>query len=162
MFNNNDNCFDADMGYFDFVRVGLYEHKSNGRDGDESRGQDKYYLESQVSYGDVFNIGARLKVFGYYHLARENKDLPKYQGYYEAELFAQIRSKTVEFLDKERIYIKGGSSLSKGWIEYGARVRLVSSRVQPYLYVQGFYGYDENMIDYDKKVNAIRIGLEFE
>ena len=34
------------MGYFDFVRLGLYEHKSNGRDGDESRGQDKYYLES--------------------------------------------------------------------------------------------------------------------
>lgn len=162
MFNNNDNCFDADLGNIDFIRLGLYEHKSNGKDGDDSRGQDKYYIESQISYGDVYNIGARLKVFGYYHLAKENKDLPHYQGYYEAEFFAQIKSKTVKYLDKEKVYVKFGSSLSRGWVEYGARVRLVTSKIQPYLYVQGYYGYNESMIDYNKKENAIRIGLEFE
>jgi len=162
LFKNNDNCFDANMGFIDFVRIGLYEHKSNGRDGKDSRGQDKYYIESQVSYGDVYNFGARLKLFGYYHIAEENKDLAHYQGYYETEFFMQLRSKSVKYLDKEKVYVKFGSSLSKGWIEYGARIRLVTSRIQPYLYIQGYYGYNENMIDYNKKENAIRIGLGFE
>jgi hypothetical protein len=69
-----------------------------------------------------------------------------------------------ENFDKEKIYIRGGGNheTKKGWIEGGAKIRLVTTLFQPFLYVQVFHGYGEAMINYDKTDTAVRVGLIFE
>lgn len=152
------------LGLIDYIQLSPIFHRSNGRDGLESRGMNTYYGEIQLSVGDVICTGVVLKAFGYYNISRRNPDLPDYLGYCEGEAFIQLKSATVPLLQKERLYIRGGGNYKtdKGWLEGGFRVRIITSVFQPYLYVQVFHGYGESMIDYNKKDTAVRVGIMIE
>ena len=164
IFESKKNFMNLDTGYLDYFQVAPIYHKSNGRDGEGSRSINCYYARAQFSVGEVYNFGIVAKIFGYYSKAIENKDIEKYQGYVEGEAFFQLKSRAVEYFDKEKIYIKGGGSISdrKGWIEGGIRVRIVTTVFQPFFFVQAYHGYAEKLIDYNKKDTAIRAGITFE
>ena len=117
-----------------------------------------------MSVGEVYNFGLVAKIFNYYNKSSKNRDIEKYQGYAEGELFFQLKSRTVEYFDKEKIYVKGGGSIEdrKGWIEGGIRVRCITTVFQPFLFVQVYHGYAEKLVDYNKKDTAIRAGITFE
>jgi phospholipase A1 len=148
----------------DFIRLIPYSHQSNGRDGQESRSMDRYFIEAQYSIGDKFNLGIREKAGAYYAISNKNKDIDHYIGYFETELFFQIRSK-YGFLEHERLYAKGewvhNRLNTKYWFECGLTIRLFTARIQPDLYVQFYNGYAEFMEDYNKKTNALRAGFIF-
>lgn len=150
--------------YSDFIRLIPYSHQSNGRDGQESRSMDRYFIEAQYSIGEKYNLGIREKVGAYYSVSSKNEDIHRYIGYFETELFFQIRSK-IGFLEHERIYIKGewlhNRLNTRYWMECGLSIRLFTARIQPDLYVQWYNGWAEFMQNYKQKTNAIRGGFVF-
>lgn len=164
-FNHNPEAFYQSGKYcvLDYIKITPYEHKSNGRDGINSRGIDRGYGQLQVSYGNQYNIGINGKAWYYYKKSGKNKDIADYSGYYEAELFLRILSTTVEGLEKEKLYVKGGcgKDYKKGWVEYGLITRIFTSKIQPRIFIQGFYGYGETLLDYNVKENAVRAGVVF-
>lgn len=164
-FNHNPEVFyqSPSFSYVDYIRLSPYEHKSNGMDGAESRSIDRAYGQIQLSYGDDYKIGTNLKGWKYYKKSSKNKDITDYSGYFEAEVFFKILSTDTADLEKEKLYVKGGcgSDYKKGWIEAGIITRILTSRIQPRLFLQGFYGYGESLIDYNVKDKQIRVGVIF-
>jgi len=162
-FDSGDNMFkNYVIPFVDYIQVSPVSHKSNGRNELNSRSINIYYGQIQMSKGDILNVGANIKVFGYYNKAKENKDINDYNKNYEADLFLKLRSKTVMYLDKEELHLKfGGNPVNKGWFAVEARVRLLSTYVQPKLFIQYREGYDEFMINYNEKEKSIRAGFIF-
>ena len=162
-FTSGDNIFDnVKIPFIDYIQVSPIFHKSNGRDGEDSRGYNKYYGQIQLSAGEVYNIGTNLKVFGYSNQSGKNEDIEDYEGYYEADIFFKIKSKTVQYFDKEELHFKfGGNPLDKGWYRIEGQVRIFNSHIQPKLFVQYFKGYGEFLIDYNIKEESLRFGLTF-
>jgi len=152
-----------------FIQLGFYEHKSNGKDGPASRGYDSSYLQAQFSYGDNLNGGIDFKGFYIWSKADENKDITDYLGYYEAKIFLRfIKSGFLSKTDREELYIRGGTGggnygfdFKKGWVEAGLKFRVLFRSVQPHLFIQGFYGYGESLIEYNYKDHAVRAGIIF-
>lgn len=155
------NCPLNNIGFIDYIQLSPYEHESNGKDGLKNRSVDRFYGRLQMSAGRRYNLGFNIKGFGYYRVSKDNEDISDYTGYYEAELFFQIKNKGL-YLDNEKIYVRGGSSLEKGWVEGGLKFRIVSTYIQPFFYIQIFHGYGEYMLDYNKKDTALRVGLIME
>jgi phospholipase A1/A2 len=147
--------------YIDYIQVSPIEHLSNGRDGEASRGMNMFYAKTQLSYGDIYNIGFSLKGFGYFNVSKNNKDINNYKGFYEADLFFKIKSDNVKQLDKDELHFKFGSSLDKGWFCIEGQFRLITSIIQPKFFIQYYYGYNQWLIDYNKKEQSVRIGLTF-
>ena len=151
----------------DFLRVGVYEHKSNGQDGLTSRAWDRSYVQYRYSTGDFFNMGVDIKAFYIWQTGVENPDIDDYLGYYEAEIFFRfLKSGPGRLTDKEELYIRGGTGranfgfdFSKGWVEAGLKFRMVLTSIMPHFYIQFFYGYGETMIGYNEKDWSIRGGL---
>lgn len=161
-FNHNPETFwqYTDLAVVDFIRVGFYEHKSNGQAGIYSRGFDRGYGEIQLSGGDEYNIGLRGKAWHYYKTSAKNKDIDEYLGNFEAEVFIRLMSTTTDGLEKARIYVKGGGRYDyKGWVEAGLVTRIITSYIQPKLFIQGYYGYAQDLVDYNKKEYQVRGGL---
>jgi len=168
-FESGKNIFkDYIIPYVDYIQVSPICHNSTGVEGDNHRSINIYYAQVQASIGDVYNFGLNLKGFGYYTIADKNKDIRDYKGYYEAKLFFKLKSKTVEYLDKEELAFSfGGYDKSdydhtrKGWFCVEARFRIITTYVQPKLFCQFYRGYDEFMVQYNKKTNSVRVGLVF-
>ena len=150
-------------GYVDYLQVGLVEHKSNGRNGEDSRSMNRSYLQGQFSYGTKYNIGLNLKVWKLYAVASDNEDIDNYIGIYRGEIFFKLLSKTVDELEKERIYVAWGhgNNFKYGWMEAGLQTRIFTTKVQPRFFVQCWYGYNEFLIRYNKKDFKIRGGVLF-
>lgn len=176
MFESKNNIFDLDMKLLDYIQISPISHMSNGRDGSDSRGINTYYGQAQISYGDKYNFGLNLKVFNYYNKSGKNEDIEDYKGHYEADLFFKLRSKSVSFLDKEEFHIKfggydkldydaykesGNRDDIKGYVIIEAQFRIITSYIQPKLFIQYFSGWGEYMIDYNKRDTAVRAGLVF-
>lgn len=163
LFENKNNIFnDADFGFVDYIQLSPISHLSNGRDGVDSRSTNMYYGEIQLSYGTKYNIGTNIKVNGYYDIAEENEDYNDYKKYYEAIVFFKVRSKNVQYLDKETLQVRfSGTPWGKGFYEVTGSFRVVTSVFQPRFYIQYFDGYNEFMIDYNKKSRVVRAGLAF-
>jgi phospholipase A1 len=145
---------------FDFIRLIPYEHKSNGKSGIDNRSTDRYFIESQISYGDFINIGIREKAGGFYSVANKNHDIKRYIGFFETEVFAQIKSRH-GYLGHERISLKGEFTHKFYWYEAEFSFRIFTTKFRPHIYVQYFRGYGEFLIDYNKKSEALRAGLIF-
>ncbi len=173
-FESGDNIVnDVKIPLVDYVQISPIFHKSNGQQGDDSRSINTYYGQIQVSYGEQFNIGTNVKIFGYYNKSSKNKDIEKYIGYYEADIFFKIRSKDVLFFDKEELHFKfGGFGTSDyntykedkkvyGWYCVEAQFRFITSRIQPKFFVQYYNGYSEWLINYNEKEESFRIGMVF-
>lgn len=144
--------------YLDYIKIAPYEHTSNGRDGEDSRSIDRTYIELQSSVSGKICFGANLKGFCYYSTEKNNEDYNKYSNYYTAKFFISIGD-TLDENSKDEIYIKVGG-LEKGFIESG----IISRKLwfmNPRFYLQFYHGYLENMIDYNEKNTAIRIGVIF-
>jgi outer membrane phospholipase A len=177
-FTSGNNLFgNVTTGVLDYIRIGFYEHKSNGRDGEESRGWDRCYIKTQLSVGQTVNVGISLKVWYLYNTASRNSDIYEYMGAGEGELFIKLRNER-GFLDHEKLYVRGGVggtyfgrevrenenhwgwNSDKYWIESGLEVRIFSARVQPHLYIQYYYGQNQFLLTYNELTeHAVRVGV---
>jgi outer membrane phospholipase A len=160
-FESNNNIFNNfTIPFVDYIQISPIYHCSTGVEGPDQRSINTYYGQIQLSHGEVHNIGLNVKVFNYYTISNRNYDINLYKRNYEASAFFKIRSKTVEYLDKEEIRISwGGNPFGNGYYILEAQVRIISTYVQPKFFVQWFSGYGEFMVNYKKRDNAVRLGL---
>lgn len=165
MADESGNIFNSDLSIIDYIKISPYEHKSNGRDGDNSRGIDRCYVEARASAGTLYNAGITAKGWYYYHKASENRDIDNYTGHWEAELFLKVTDGGTlgKDLPLYKFYVKGGvgDSFEHGWVEAGGMFSIGTAHIQPRLMVSVFHGYCESLIDYNKKTTGIRAGLVF-
>lgn len=148
--------------FVDYIQVSPIFHKSNGRDEENSRSMNIYYGQLQISAGDVLNVGANVKAYKYYNVSKRNLDINDYNKNYEATIFLKIRSKTVLYFDKEELRVTfAGDPRDKGYYQIEGAFRILTSYIQPRLFFQYRKGYDEWMVDYNKKTESYRLGLVF-
>lgn len=163
-----------------YIQLGLLEHKSNGKDGLESRGWNRSYIQGnyEFNFNRKVNIGLNLKLFWLYAVSGgcsenekfERKDISEYIGFSETKVYYYYKnSSDIEIF---RLYIKGGLGASetfkyrkhrrfgfikKGWLEAGAMIRIPKSHL--FLYGQCYYGYSEWLQWYETKSACIRVGV---
>jgi len=165
-FQSGDNIFgDLKIPFIDYFQIGFWEHKSNGRDGEDSRGYDRSYLQLQMSFGKKLNSGFNFKYFLIHDINEilpenvptekngKNDDIQDYISSYETKLFFRIKGKEGK-VNKEEIYFSfgpgGGAhafNFKKGWLEAGFKSRAILTRVRGYLQV--WRGYAESLRYYD-------------
>jgi outer membrane phospholipase A len=58
-------------------------------------------------------------------------------------------------------HLSGKSLFNKCRIEAGLEFRLKFLSLQPYFFIQDFYGYGESLIDYNLKDRVVRAGIIF-
>ncbi len=143
--------------YLDYIQFSPIEHKSNGKDGDDSRSLNRTYIQIQYSNKimNSTNLGLNLKLMYFYNSEKTsgcfdtNKNFNKYTNNYEAKLFFNIYD--------YKLYIKS-SGFRYGWREIGFLSKKISS-TNIRFYAQYRTGYFDNMLSYYKKNNAVRLGV---
>lgn len=159
---SKNNIFgNASFGILDFIQISPYYHCSTGVEGDDHRGINLYYGQIQISSKGRVSTGNNIKGFGYHSKSRKNKDIEKYKGYYENDLFLKLNSATVDGMSLMEFHFKHGGTLEKAWLCIEAQTILFSSSIQPRLFAQYYYGYGENIVYYNKKEHSFYGGLLF-
>lgn len=153
-----------------YVHAG-YEHESNGRDGEASRGWDR--ISSTTRFGLYWPSGWHLlfqpRIWLPFVGDREpggggNPDLLDYYGY---------GSLTVELGQDEargagaptwRNFVLGatgraGRNFDRGYSEIWARYRIPSDVVSWSVFAQFVTGYGETLLRYNQNVTAVRVGI---
>ncbi len=138
-------------------------HKSNGEDGDESRGTNYMYAQMDYNYGKRYNLG--MKITGWHYVTKSNKndDIKDYTGNAEYEYYFR-------FFDKKnnnnlaslsyKFLLGDNKNLSKGRQDLSFMLRLISKRINPYLYCKYETGYGVNgFADYNKKDTTFKLGI---
>lgn len=131
-------------------------HQSNGRSGELSRSWNTVFTDL-VFYKDDFVLSLRPWV----RIAEEldnddNPDITDYLGHGEMRLAYTYDDHTFSFMSRNNLE----SGFSKGAVQLGWSFPLFG---YPYIkgYIQYFSGYGESLIDYDRYVNRIGVGLLF-
>lgn len=134
-------------------------HESNGRAGMQSRSLNSAYLAPMAAIelpnGYRLALGPRLSF-----LIGDNSDNPDIMRYRGASsLFMEVgREDGLRLSTSTRFNISNGKGALSADISYPLN-RLWSGGPDLYFYGQSFAGYGENLLDYDRKVTRLRIGL---
>jgi outer membrane phospholipase A len=164
----------------DHIQLGFLEHRSNGKNGDDSRGWNRSYLQFNLSTNTLHQIGINMKFFYLYNVSGKNSynkekdrpDISEFDSWMNATLYYRIRND----IDLEifRVYATGGFGGSKkftyhghrrfgfngkGWIQAGANIKIPWTQL--YLYGYVWYGYGEFLHWYYKKTFCVRGGFGF-
>lgn len=139
-------------GQLRMLGVGVI-HQSNGRSRPFSRSWNRVYAMAGMEWGKltvVPRVWLRLDPKGG---EDDNPDIMKYMGYGDLRLNYNIDSKhSVNGL------LRYNPIRNRGAIQVGYTFPL---RGKLKVYVQGFHGYGENLIDYNHKQTSIGVGLMF-
>lgn len=108
---------------------------------------------SQLSpaQGDHDLLALRLRVWAPVDVAGENRDIERYYGYGEAGVVLHIERVVIGVSGRIGSRFDHGSAL----VDLAYRPEMASV----HLYLQGFTGYGESLIDYDRNDSNIRFGL---
>jgi phospholipase A1/A2 len=136
---------------------GGFLHESNGRDGTASRGYSILYAQPDVSFplgGWTFSIGPR--IFKYIIGRDRNADIAQYRGH-QALALSIGQENGLKLSTFSRLNFGTG----KGSVDADLSYPLTHlwKRLPLYLVVQGFKGYGEDLLDYDRRQTRLRIGV---
>jgi len=145
-----------DNGVWAGARGGVL-HESNGKGGWASRAYQYVYLQPQLDFpigSYTVSIGPR---FFHYVLGRDNnQDIARYRGH-QALALSTGRDDGLKLSTYGRYNFSTGKGSMDGTLSYPLR-RLIG-RTPLYLVVQGFTGYGEDLLDYNRKQTRVRAGL---
>jgi phospholipase A1 len=161
--NHNPAIFwEKENIWFDYLRVAPYSHSSNGKDKEDSRSIESGFIQFKKSIDicKILNVGIDEKYTHFYKLSNKNHDYRRYKGNFRTELFMQLKYKG-DYSDQEKIYIVGEWTHKSYFIEYGIMLRILVHNIQPKLYLQGYYGTGEFLLNYKEKTKAVRAGFIF-
>ncbi|WBO23523.1 phospholipase A [Sphingomonas abietis] len=136
---------------------GGYLHESNGRDGSSSRTSNILYVQPQLDLplGHwIVSVGPR--VFTYILPKTDNPDIARYRGH-QALAFSIGEQNGLKLSTWSRLNFGTG----KGSVDADLSYPLTRfwHELPLYLIVQGFTGYGEDMLDYDRKQTRLRVGI---
>jgi phospholipase A1 len=129
-----------------------YLHQSNGHGGTYGRSWDRIYAEALVQIGQLF---VRPRVWAVIAKIAQSSDITDYLGYgdltfsfpYRKHLFRLMVRSNFDF----QAELRGAAELQWSYpLTHGT-----------FIFVRGFTGYGESLIDYDKKVQRIGVGVAF-
>ena len=133
-------------------------HESNGRDGAASRTLNTLYIqpEATLPIGRYsFTLGPR--IWTYVGRLTGNEDIRRYRGH--TGLYAAIgEDDGLRLSLTSRLNIGGGKGAVDGVLSYPL-TKMWAHGPQLYLIAQGFAGYGESLLDYNRKQTRLRIGF---
>jgi len=160
--------------FIDSARAGL-EHESNGRDGVDSRGWNRFY--GFINAGAYFgtDVYATLGLKGWlppFAVDQYNHDIVDYLGYGEGTAVLGYDPGQPTWWGGGDVGVKYFHGKSGGWGRQGTELfaqwrpayddRVSFWRFTPYIYAQFFHGYAEYLLNYNQKDTAFRIGFYVE
>ncbi len=139
-----------------YVRV-AFQHESNGKDGDNSRGLNIIYFEPRfdTTLAGGWDISVRPRVWTYVFDPNQKDDFRKYRG--NAGLAIGL-----EKTDGPGLVVSGvaNPATGKGNLNLDLSYRLSSAfNLRPYINAQLFTGYGESLLTYNMRETRLRIGL---
>ncbi len=142
------------LGFKNSANIFGFVHQSNGRGGDISRSWNRLFANFLFERGN-FALSFR----PYYRIEEDagnddNPDITDYLGHYELRVGYKYKEHVFSAMSRNNLE----SGFDKGAVEVSWSFPLWD---YPFLkgYVQYFYGYGESLIDYDKRVNRIGLGI---
>ncbi|QDK44882.1 hypothetical protein DOM22_06755 [Bdellovibrio sp. ZAP7] len=146
--------------------LGLFEHNSNGKAGDQSRSYNQSYLRANWAFESkswVVQFSAKVKAI--YGVDETNRDIYDYVGPVEGEVkFIQLFDSIFDQLEAVININPGGkwsTEFDKGGYQLSLNFHVGGLKVVPAFYVQYYHGYAETLVNYDQSVDEFRAGLMF-
>jgi phospholipase A1 len=133
--------------YFKALRLS-FEHKSNGRGGEEER---SWNYAVGTFYFQTWFFFTELQLWHNVGNLKYNKDLMDYMGYGEIEFIVPYKKSLFKLMSRNSFSSKRATELSYSYP--------LSRSKDIFLYLKGFSGYGESLIDYNHKLNKIGIGF---
>ncbi len=136
---------------------GGFLHESNGRDGDDSRGYNIVYVQPQLDFPiGSFTASVGPRVFKYVIGRDNNPDIARYRGH-QALAFSIGQDDGLKLSTFSRLNFGTG----KGSVDADLSYPLTRfwRDLPVYVVVQGFTGYGEDLLDYDRKQTRLRVGI---
>lgn len=137
---------------------GGFRHESNGRSGAGSRSLNTLYVQpvASVALGSYrLSVGPRLWLYA--GRLSDNPDIKRYRG--NTGLFAEIgEDDGLRITTNTRLNFGSGKGAIDADISYPID-RLIGGNLNFYLFGQAFTGYGENLLDYNRRMTRLRVGL---
>ncbi len=134
-----------------------FEHKSNGKEDEDSRSLNDLYVQPEVNYR--FDGGSTLSFqprFKYYVWTDYDMGYRDYMGYVDWKL----RWAQNDGLILSGLYRQGASGRNATQLEAAWPLKRTFLHMNGHLYVQYFRGYGETLLGYDQKSGPqVRIGI---
>jgi len=142
-------------------RVGMntgVEHRSNGKDGDDSRSVNDAYIEPALFYrfdsGSTLSFAPRVK--SYFGVASENRDYSDYAGHVDWKLRWEQDGGAVV----SAMYRQGDAKRRTTQLDFNWPLKRTFLNMNGYLHLQYFNGYGETLLGYNQRNESqFRIGL---
>ncbi|OZI45536.1 phospholipase [Bordetella genomosp. 4] len=154
----NDNMWNSSNQNW---RLGLntgVEHMSNGKDGEDSRSLNDFYIQPAINYrfdsGSTLTFAPRIKA--YFAVEDENSDYTDYAGYVDWNLrWAQDNGAVISAM-----YRQGASRHRTTQLDFAWPLKRTWLDMNGYLHFQYFNGYGETLLGYNQRNESqFRIGL---
>jgi len=135
-------------------------HESNGRNNENSRSWNRLYLESYLQYTNLFVIPRVWYRIPEKSEDDDNPDIYNYYGYGDLTLLYPYGKHTFEVMLRDNFKFNRDN---KGVVEVNWTFPLpeLFSTPNSYGFLQAFTGYGESLIDYDREINKIGLGIAF-
>lgn len=140
--------------------VGL-SHESNGRAGDDSRSYNTAFIRPVVRWdlNDDWWFRVSPRVFTYVGTLDENPEIKRYRGYGYLDLALGLRDGVLLTL-RSRI----GDQADRGSVQADLSYptdRITGGWTHGFVYAQYFWGWSENLLAYDQRVEDPRLLIGF-
>jgi phospholipase A1/A2 len=154
--------YDLGRVFDGLVRLGVETgagHESNGKDGDESRSLNMFYVRPTLTFGDPEGFNVYLAPLIHNYVAKdENPDIEDYRGYVDW-MFGAGSKGGLNFwalLRKGERSHFGSAELNLSY----PLSKLSGGDLTGWLMLQYFGGYGESLLDYNRKLDSqLRLGI---
>ncbi|EQB16728.1 MULTISPECIES: phospholipase A [Sphingobium] len=140
---------------------GGIRHESNGRDGDASRSINSIYVApmAAIPLGGGYRLSIAPRLSFYVGDKSGNPDIRRYRG--NTGLFMEVgEDEGLRLSTSTRFNFGSGKGAVNADLSYPLP-RLLGGGPDLYLFAQGFAGYGENLLDYDRRMTRLRVGIAF-
>lgn len=130
----------------------MLEHESNGKDSINSRSWNKVSFFGSVILNKNWELQA--KIWIPIIDSDNNRDILKYNGIFQIGLNYRT--------DNQRLQCGAIFTQRKAWFGFNTQIEVsykFNERENQYLFVQFYNGYGENLLEYNKYKNMIRVGF---
>lgn len=153
-------------GPLQHIDLGLWEHNSNGKGGEDSRSYNNTYLRANLTYDTPAWLWQFVMKIQYlYNKDDTNRDIGDYVSPLEFQLkFLQRFDSWFDHLEIIFNFNPGGkygTEWNKGGYQLSFDFHLGGLKVVPAFYLQYYHGYAETLLNYNEKVDEFRGGLMF-
>lgn len=134
-------------------------HESNGRDGTASRSINSIYAAPMAAFplGGGYRLSLAPRISFYVGDTSDNPDIRRYRG--NSGLFMEVGTDGgLRISTLTRFNFRSGKGAANADISYPLK-RILGGGPDFYLFGQGFFGYGENLLDYNRRMTRVRVGI---